>query len=212
MALGMTFQSLDEDRYGYTVRQLRARLIGLLGGRAAEEIVIGDVSTGAESDLDRVAMISRMMVGRWGMSPAIGPLAVLPREQSYPGLDGRLLSEEVRQRVDAEVRRIVDECYRDAPRCSASIVTGCTATALLEHETLDEEWHSPLVGLRAAGRTLTRASGAEEREDREDAPVVVGARRRPNLPKMLVTCFSTARSVTNSRSAIAWFVRPSAIS
>jgi cell division protease FtsH len=149
MALGMTFQTPDEDRYGYTVTQLRARLIGLLGGRAAEEIVIGDVSTGAESDLDRVAMIARMMVGRWGMSPAIGPLAVLPRDEGYPGLDGRLPSEELRQRIDAEVRRLVDESYREA----LSLLRehrgklDALANALLEDETLDEEGIHAAVGL-----------------------------------------------------------------
>jgi cell division protease FtsH len=124
-------------------------LIGLLGGRAAEEIVIGDVSTGAESDLDRVATIARLMVGRWGMSPAIGPLAVLPRDDGYPGLNGRIPSEEVRQRVDAEVRRIVDESYRDA----LSLLRehrdklDALANALLEHETLDEEGIHAAVGL-----------------------------------------------------------------
>jgi cell division protease FtsH len=149
MALGMTFQSPDEDRYGYTVSQLRARLIGLLGGRAAEEIVIGDVSTGAESDLDRVAMIARMMVGRWGMSAAIGPLAVLPRNEGYPNLDGRLPSEEVRQRVDSEVRRIVDECYSEAIALLREHrdKLDALAEALLEHETLDEEGIHAAVGL-----------------------------------------------------------------
>jgi cell division protease FtsH len=149
MALGITFQTPDEDQYGYTVSQLRARLIGLLGGRVAEEIVLGDVSTGAESDLDRVAMISRLMVGRWGMSPAIGPLAVLPRDGGFPGMDGGGPSEEVRQRVDAEARRIVDECYVEAH----SLLTehrdkvDSLANALLEHETLDEEGIHAAIGL-----------------------------------------------------------------
>jgi cell division protease FtsH len=150
MALGITFQTPDEDRYGYTTTQLRARLIGLLGGRAAEEIVLGDVSTGAESDLDRVAMISRMMVGRWGMSPAIGQLAVLPRDDgAFPGLDGRLPSEEVRRRVDAEVRRIVDECYSEAVALlhEHRDKLDSLANALLEHETLDEEGIRVALGL-----------------------------------------------------------------
>jgi cell division protease FtsH len=141
MALGITFQTPDEDRYGYTLTQLRARLIGLLGGRAAEELVLGDISTGAESDLDRVAMIARLMVGRWGMSPAIGPLAVLPRDDGFPNLDGRLPSEEVRQRVDSEVRRIVDECHVEALSLLREHREKLDrlAHALLEHETLDEE-------------------------------------------------------------------------
>ena len=67
-ALGVVFQSPEDDRYGYTVSQLRARIIGALGGRAAEEVVIGDVSTGAESDFETVTRLARLMVGRWGMS------------------------------------------------------------------------------------------------------------------------------------------------
>jgi cell division protease FtsH len=155
MALGVTFQTPDEDRYGYTVQQLRARLIGLLGGRAAEELVLDDISTGAESDLERVSMISRLMVGRWGMSKAIGPLAVLPRDEGFPSLDGRLPSEEVRQRVDAEVRRIVDECYDEAVSLLREHRDKLDrlAEALLEHETLDEDGIHAAVGTEAKART-----------------------------------------------------------
>ena len=141
-----------------TPSQLRARLIGLLGGRAAEEIVLGDVSTGAESDLDRVAVISRLMVGRWGMSPAIGPW---PSSRADGGFRAWTAapSEEVRQRVDAEVRRIVDECYSEA----LSLLRehrdklDALAKALLEHETLDEEGIHAAVGLELPARALRRA-------------------------------------------------------
>ena len=77
-ALGVTFQSPATDRYGYSATYLRGRIIGALGGRAAEEVVYGDVTTGAETDLDQVSNIARQMVGRWGMSDAIGPVTVLP--------------------------------------------------------------------------------------------------------------------------------------
>ena len=72
-ALGVTFQAPAVDRYGYSATYLRGRIIGALGGRAAEELVYGDVTTGAESDLDQVSGIARQMVGRWGMSDAVGP-------------------------------------------------------------------------------------------------------------------------------------------
>jgi cell division protease FtsH len=149
MALGVTFQSPDEDRYGYTYRQLRARIVGLLGGRAAEELVLDDVSTGAESDLDRVAALARMIVGRWGMSPAIGPVAVLPRDNgAFPG-SGELPSDELRTRVDAEVRRIVDECYREALELLREhrAQLDALAEALLERETLDEPEIYRVVGV-----------------------------------------------------------------
>ena len=77
-ALGVTFQSPEADRYGYSVEYLRGRLVGALGGRAAEQLVFGDITTGAESDLEQATRIARQMVGRWGMSDAIGPVSVLP--------------------------------------------------------------------------------------------------------------------------------------
>ena len=89
-ALGVTFQSPDLDRYGYSAKYLRGRIIGALGGRAAEEVVFGDMTTGAESDLDQVSNIARQMVGRWGMSEAIGPVTVLPPPGSrVPARPGR---------------------------------------------------------------------------------------------------------------------------
>src|SRR3954452_20137963 len=114
-ALGVTFQSPTADRYGYSAKYLRGRIVGALGGRAAEEIIYGDVTTGAESDLEQVTSIARQMVGRWGMSEAVGLVSVLPRPGNesalFPGVDGSAPSESTRELVDAEVRRIVDECY-----------------------------------------------------------------------------------------------------
>ena len=77
-ALGVTFQSPASDRYGYDEAYLRGRIVGALGGRAAEEIVYGNVTTGAESDLEQVTRIARSMVGRWGMSDKVGLVSVLP--------------------------------------------------------------------------------------------------------------------------------------
>jgi cell division protease FtsH len=77
-ALGVTFQSADADRYAYEEPYLRGRIIGALGGRAAEQLVYGHVTTGAESDLEQATVIARQMVGRWGMSDAVGPVAILP--------------------------------------------------------------------------------------------------------------------------------------
>ena len=85
-ALGVTFQSPESDRYGYDERYLRGRIVGALGGRAAEEIVYGNVTTGAESDLEQVTRIARQMVGRWGMSDRIGLVSVLPGPNDEPVL------------------------------------------------------------------------------------------------------------------------------
>jgi cell division protease FtsH len=143
-ALGVTFQSPSADRYGYGAEYLRGRIVGALGGRGAEQIVYGDVTTGAESDLEQVTNIARQMVGRWGMSEKVGLVSVLPGPNDdavlFPGSPGSA-SQETLELVDSEVRRIVDECYEIAvgkltenrERLEA------LARALLEHETLDEK-------------------------------------------------------------------------
>jgi cell division protease FtsH len=142
-ALGVTFQSPSADRYGYGAQYLRGRIIGALGGRAAEQIVYGDVTTGAESDLEQVTSIARQMVGRWGMSDAIGLVSVLPRpgnETPFPAVEANAPSESTRELVDAEVRRIVEECYGLAvERLTENRERlDSLAHALLQHETLDE--------------------------------------------------------------------------
>ncbi|MDP9400539.1 MAG: cell division protein FtsH, partial [Actinomycetota bacterium] len=139
-----TFQAPESDRYGYDARYLRGRIVGALGGRAAEEIIYGDVTTGAESDLEQVTRIARQMVGRWGMSERIGLVSVLPgpNEESplFPGMGPGGVSDETRELVDEEVRRIVSECYERARTmllANRERLEGLAQT-LLERETLDE--------------------------------------------------------------------------
>jgi cell division protease FtsH len=140
-ALGVTFQAPAADRYGYSASFLRGRIVGALGGRAAEEVLYGDVTTGAESDLDQVSNIARQMVGRWGMSAAIGPVTVLPRpgQESPLGLDG--VAPATKELIDREVRRIVEECYAEAVATLTAHRDQLDrlAQALLAHETLDED-------------------------------------------------------------------------
>jgi cell division protease FtsH len=152
-SLGVTFQSPETEHYGYTSTYLRGRIIGALGGRAAEELVYGDFTTGAESDLDNVTSIARQMVGRWGMSEKIGPLAVLPpagQEQAI--FDGRGPSAATGELVDAEARRIIEECYSEALdilREHRGSLDGL-AHRLLEAETLDEQQAREAAGLPEA--------------------------------------------------------------
>jgi cell division protease FtsH len=165
-ALGVTFQSPATDRYGYDASYLRGRITGALGGRAAEEIVYGNVTTGAESDLEQVTAIARQMVGRWGMSDKIGLVSVLPgpndEQALFPGT-GSGPSEETRQIVDAEVRRIVDECYvRAVARLRENRERlERLAQALLEHETLDERDAYETAGFPPPPRHDERAGRIE---------------------------------------------------
>jgi cell division protease FtsH len=112
-ALGVTLSTPEEDRYGYEESYLRGRIIGALGGMAAEQEVFHVVTTGAERDLEAVTRIARSMVGRWGMSERIGKLSVLPADGD-PRMAG--VSDAMLNAVDEEVRRITDECYAEALR------------------------------------------------------------------------------------------------
>jgi cell division protease FtsH len=142
MALGVTFSSPDADRFNYDEAYLKARLRVALGGRVAEEVVYDSVTSGAESDLQQVAAIARQMVGRWGMSPAIGPVAVLSADGQGPLLPGvHETSERTQQTVDAEVRRLADEAHAAATELlqrERGRLDGL-AHALLDAETLDAE-------------------------------------------------------------------------
>ncbi len=163
--LGVTFQSPESDRYGYGGAYLRGRIIGALGGRAAEELVYGDVTTGAEADLEQVTRIARQMVGRWGMSEAIGNVSVLPRpgEEATSFLPGApRASEETLELVDREVRRIVDECYDAALeqlRTNRERLDRL-AEALLVHETLDEADAYRIAGVERARELLPEEQAA----------------------------------------------------
>ncbi|MFE5945705.1 ATP-dependent zinc metalloprotease FtsH [Streptomyces sp. NPDC056480] len=150
-ALGVTLSTPDADRYAYTEEYLRGRIIGALGGMAAEQVVFGVVTTGAESDLEQVTNIARGMAGRWGMSELVGRLTAIPSDaqQAY----GLSAAPATLDTVDAEMRRIVDECYESAVRQlhEHRDKLDALAAALLENETLEEA-----DAYRAAG--ITRAA------------------------------------------------------
>jgi cell division protease FtsH len=136
-ALGVTLSTPDTDRYGYDENYLRGRIIGALGGMAAEQEVFNLVTTGAESDLETVTRIARSMVGRWGMSDRIGTLSVLPAEGD-PRMAG--ISDGMLDAVDEEVRRITEECYAEARRLLRENrgKLDRIVEQLMIHETLDE--------------------------------------------------------------------------
>src|SRR3954451_7194644 len=141
-ALGVTFAAPDLDRPNYEESWLTARIKVALGGRVAEEVVYGTITTGAESDIQQLTEIARGMVGRWGMSRAIGPIAVLPRDGSGPLLPGAAPASETTQRlVDEEVRRIVEDAHVTATQLLTENRWRLDALteALLREETLDED-------------------------------------------------------------------------
>jgi cell division protease FtsH len=140
-ALGVTFSSPEADKFNYDERYLLGKIKVALGGRVAEEIVFNDMTTGAESDIQQLTGIARQMVGRWGMSPAIGPIAVLPTDGAGPLLPGVAETSQATQRmVDEEVRRIVDGAHAAVTRLLQDHRGNLDALVdrLMERETLDE--------------------------------------------------------------------------
>lgn len=150
-ALGVTLSTPEEDKYGYDAEYLRGRIIGALGGLAAEQLTYGKTTTGVDSDLEMATAIARQMVGRWGMSERVGPMSVLSNEG-----DPRMLgiSDATLAQVDEEARRIINDCLKDAKRLLTEHKTNLDAivTALLEKETLDEDEAYAAAGIARAAQ------------------------------------------------------------
>jgi cell division protease FtsH len=149
MALGVTLQAPVDDRQNYPEDYLRSRITGALGGRAAEEIVYGLVTTGAENDLAQLTNLARQMVVRWGMSPAIGPLSLGDNDADGRLVVQRLYSERTAELIDSEVRRIIEECAHQARALLREhrARLDALAQALLREESLDEQEVLRIAGL-----------------------------------------------------------------
>jgi cell division protease FtsH len=155
-ALGVTYQRPESDRYNYPEAYLRARIIGMLGGRAAEEIVYGTKTTGAENDIEQATNLARAMVTRWGMSDELGMVQLTPPENPYLGGagfgGGKPFSEETARAIDGEVQRIIGESHDEARRLLAEHreQLDALAEALIARETLDEREILEVTGLPPA--------------------------------------------------------------
>jgi cell division protease FtsH len=140
MALGVTLSTPDSDRVSYTREDLDSKIRVALGGRVAEEIVFGTITSGAESDIQQLTQIARHMVGLWGMSEAVGPIAVLSTDANGPFLPGVSQTSEATQRlVDEEVRRLVEGAHEEVTRLLSDHRDQLESLtqALLKAETLD---------------------------------------------------------------------------
>ena len=160
-SLGVTASLPESDRHSYSRDYLIAQLAMLYGGRAAEEMIFGKdkITTGAGNDIDRATAMARRMVTQFGMSEAIGPMAVGDAEQEiFLGrelVQRRAISENVAEKVDAEVKHLLDDAYRTARNTLGqnTQLLEQIAEALLERETLDREE----VELLGAGEPLPEA-------------------------------------------------------
>jgi len=173
-ALGVTYQRPADDRYNYPEDYLRARITGMLGGRAAEEVVYGNRTTGAESDIAQATELARGMVTRWGMSDKLGLVQLAPRVNPYLGGIGgsggeQPFSEETARTIDAEVQRIIAECHAEALRVLREHrkALDALAAALLAGDTLDEQQILQVTRLKLpkaapAETPLREVAGAEK--------------------------------------------------
>jgi len=154
MALGVTLSAPDLDKANYEEHYLLGKIKVSLGGRVAEEIVFETITTGAESDIEQLTNIARHMVGRWGMSRLIGPVAVLPSEARGPMLPGAAeVSPETHRVIDEEVQRIVREAHVEVTELILSNRERLESltNALLDAETLDQD-----AAYAAAGVEFTK--------------------------------------------------------
>jgi cell division protease FtsH len=144
-ALGYTMHLPTEDKYLTGRLELMGTITGLLGGRVAEELALGEITTGASNDLERATALSHRIVCEWGMSHRLGPITFGKNESTvFLGRDiakDRGYSEEIAFEIDKEIRRIVDECYARARNLLESHrdKLEMLATTLLEREVLDKQ-------------------------------------------------------------------------
>jgi cell division protease FtsH len=159
-ALGVTLSTPDADRVSYSREELDAKIQVALGGRVAEEVVYGKITTGAESDIQQLTNIARQMVGRWGMSDKLGPVTLLPSDGQGPLLPGASeTSPQTQWLVDQEVQHLVEDAHAKVTHLLTehrSQLESLTK-ALLAHETLDAP-----DAYGAAGVTMPKAEASPE--------------------------------------------------
>jgi cell division protease FtsH len=168
---GYTLMFPEEDRYYMTKTELLDRVSTLLGGRVAEKLVLNDISTGAQNDLERATSIVRQMIMEYGMSDALGPITLGKKhDQVFLGRDlarDRDYSEEIAKAIDQEIRKTIDDCYQKAQEIleKERSKLESIAQALLEKETLDAHEIKELV----AGRPLPEKKETVEEVKEETA-------------------------------------------
>ncbi|HZO58253.1 MAG TPA: ATP-dependent zinc metalloprotease FtsH [Solirubrobacterales bacterium] len=180
-ALGYTISLPTEDKFLTTRAELADTLAMTLGGRAAEEIVFSEITTGAANDLEKVTATAKQMVMRFGMSEKLGP-RTFGHDQSQPFLGREFsatadYSEEIAREIDDEIRRIVEEAHQTARQVLGDRREHLDRLSklLLEHETIEREEFEALL----AGKSEEEVFGAPEPEQEPPAAPPVEPARRP---------------------------------
>jgi len=179
MALGVTFAAPESDRFNYSEPEIQAKINVALGGRAAEEIVFHEVTTGAANDLEKVTSTSKSMIMRFGMSEKLGP-RVFGHDHGQPFLGREFsaepdYSDEIAREIDDEIRRIVEAAHQRAKDLLTEYrgELGTISEILVKRETIEKEEFEGLL----AGKTEEEVFG------REDVPVPVPPPAAPEVPE-----------------------------
>jgi len=178
-ALGVTWQLPEHDHISKYKDRMLEELAILFGGRIAEEIFVGEMSTGASNDFERATKLARGMVTKYGMSDVMGTMVYADEEAGY-GMHSKTISEATQQKVDAEIRRILDEQYDVARRIledKRDIVEAMTA-ALLDWETIDAEQVKAIM----EGRKPSPPAGWVDKGKRDPSDGDKGGDERPVAP------------------------------
>jgi cell division protease FtsH len=187
MALGITWSLPDDDRHSQTKNEILAIIKRALAGRIAEEIKFGDVTTGASNDFEKATELARRMVTQYGMSDELGPIQYgKGNHQVFLGRDfgeDRNYSESIAGKIDAEVRRIIDDCYADARKILEANWDKVErmAMSLLEHETVETEEVLAIMG----GKPWPPNRPVEVRPEATPTPLAPEPETRPERPRRL---------------------------
>ncbi|MBR0130809.1 MAG: zinc metalloprotease, partial [Firmicutes bacterium] len=213
---GFTLNLPEEDSYYATKTKMLEEIMDLLGGRVAEAVVLGDISTGASNDLERATKLAQDMVTKYGMTEAVGPVNYANADEVFLGQDyttKRNYSEELASAIDKEVRRIIDEAYKATEELIIShrAELDRVAAALLELETLDAEQFEAVFNgsktiedLKNDELALTKVRKAKEeleaqerakREAEERAKLEAELEPEPKNPRRMVVFDASGRPV-----------------
>jgi cell division protease FtsH len=150
LALGVTLSVPETDRFSYDRQYLLSRIDVALGGRVAEELVFDDITTGAQNDIKEATELARSMVGRWGMSDVIGPVAVITENGGYSLPGATEVSPATQQLVDEEVRHLIERSHEGVTQLMSSNrdKLDAVAQALLARDTLDQVEAYAVAGIQ----------------------------------------------------------------
>ena len=171
---GYTMNLPQDDKFYYSKSRMMDDIVVLLGGRVAESLIIGDVSTGASNDIQRATDIARKMVTKYGMSDEIGPIAYDSEEEVFLGRDfghSKNYSEHIQAKIDDEVEKIINRCYENCRKLleTHSDKLHAVAKALIEFEKLDAgEFEAIFNGGAAVTKVLEESVDVSTEEEKSD--------------------------------------------